>query len=83
MIAAVTSSTLLNYQIMKTLKMSLENIQGKMSRIEMRNIMAGIMVEESNGGGVCGSKCSKSSDCGQGGQYTCSHCGSLGECSQV
>jgi hypothetical protein len=26
---------------MKTLKMSLENIQGKMSRLEMRNIMAG------------------------------------------
>ena len=26
---------------MKTLKMSLENIQGKMSRREMRNIMAG------------------------------------------
>jgi hypothetical protein len=26
---------------MKTLKMSLENIQGKMSRKEMRNIMAG------------------------------------------
>ena len=26
---------------MKTLKMSLENIQGKMSRMEMRTIMAG------------------------------------------
>jgi len=26
---------------MKLLKMSLENIQGKMSRMEMRNIMAG------------------------------------------
>ena len=26
---------------MKTLKMNLENIQGKMSRTEMRNIMAG------------------------------------------
>ena len=26
---------------MKTLKMGLENIQGKMSRMEMRNIMAG------------------------------------------
>jgi|GEM_PF-2240619 len=33
---------------MKTLKMSLENIQGKMSRKEMRNIMAG-----SGGGSSC------------------------------
>ena len=32
---------------MKTLKMSLENIQGKMSRNEMRNIMAG------SGGFIC------------------------------
>lgn len=62
---------------MKTLKMSLENIRGKMSRKEMRNIMAG------SGGGVCGSSCQTSSDCGQGGEYTCSHCNGLNECSQV
>lgn len=53
MIAAVTSSTLLNYQIMKTLKMSLENIQGKMSRNEMRDIMAGAT------GGCCVKSVSK------------------------
>jgi hypothetical protein len=44
---------------MKTLKMSLENIQGKMSRKEMRNIMAG------SGGSYskCTKSCSTNSDC--------------------
>jgi hypothetical protein len=36
---------------MKTLKMSLENIQGKMSRMEMKNIMAGEVKLADNGGG--------------------------------
>jgi len=39
---------------MKTLKMNLENIQGKMNRKEMRNIMAG-------GSGECGIYCPGSS----------------------
>jgi hypothetical protein len=39
---------------MKTLKMSVANIQGKMSRMEMRNIMAG-------SGGNCYMRCSQSS----------------------
>jgi hypothetical protein len=36
---------------MKTLKMSLENIRGKMSRIEMRNIMAGSYWDCTRNGG--------------------------------
>ena len=48
---------------MKTLKMSLENIQGKMSRKEMRNIMAGdenqLEAPDSQGGGG-GNCCVKS-----------------------
>jgi hypothetical protein len=36
---------------MKTLKMSLENIQGKLNRHEMKNIMAG------SGENSCGNQC--------------------------
>lgn len=38
---------------MKTIKMSLDNIQGKMSRVEMRNIMAG----SSNYPSLTGTRC--------------------------
>jgi hypothetical protein len=38
----------LNFKKMKTTKMSLANIQGKLSRAEMKNIMAG-----SGTGGSC------------------------------
>jgi len=43
----------------KTVKMSLANLQGKMSRKEMKNIMAG-----SVGSMPCDHKCSSDSDCG-------------------
>jgi hypothetical protein len=43
---------------MKTLKMSLANIQGKMSRLEMRNIMAG-----SGSDGCQDTICTSNSDC--------------------
>jgi len=39
---------------MKTQKMSLANIQGKMSRVEMKNIMAGSGFGCSQDGDVCG-----------------------------
>ena len=62
---------------MKTTKMSLASIQGKLSRSEMKNIMAG-----SGGGGCCGSDrdcggnasyCNKaySCDCGHGAGAGC------------
>jgi hypothetical protein len=50
---------------MKTLKMSLENIQGKLSRIEMRNIMAG-------SGDNCNDICAKGSGQCAGGD--CPYC---------
>lgn len=40
---------------MKTTKMSLASIQGKLSRTEMKNIMAG-----SGGDGTCGAGCNLS-----------------------
>lgn len=46
---------------MKTTKMSLANIQGKLSRTEMKNIMAG------SGSGTCTTKCFTSS----GGNLSC------------
>ena len=62
---------------MKTKKMSLENIQGKLSRAEMKNIMAG----SGGSGGKCGNLCFTADDCptsncGQcnshnGGSYIC------------
>jgi hypothetical protein len=36
---------------MKTLKMNLENIQGKMNRMEMRNILGGDNTGSTGGGG--------------------------------
>ncbi len=42
---------------MQTIKMSLANIQGKLSRTEMKNIMAG---RDFGGGGYCGGGCSGS-----------------------
>ena len=57
---------------MKTLKMSLENIQGKMSRKEMRNIMAG-----STG------SCSIEWTCYHGGKVSCSDTSSPFECLYV
>jgi len=38
---------------MKTLKMSLANIQGKLSRAEMRKVMAGTGVNDGVGAGGC------------------------------
>jgi hypothetical protein len=54
---------------MKTLKMSLENIQGKMSRKEMRNIMAG-------SGTTCPMKCLDKNCMGS---CTCYHAGTSNE----
>lgn len=54
---------------MKLLKMSLENIQGKMSRNEMRNIMAG------SGGTNCNSICRSNTDCR--GDFGCLNCKSV------
>ncbi len=48
---------------MKTTKMSLANIQGKLSRAEMKNIMAG----SGESCGRTGDKCYNSDDC-------CYHC---------
>lgn len=45
--------------------MSLESIQGKLSRVEMKNIMAG-----SKDGYPCDHTCSTASDCGS----NCQHC---------
>jgi len=48
---------------MKTLKMSLENIQGKMSRLEMKNIMAG----SSGFAGTCDYSCASEPNSCNGG----------------
>ena len=56
---------------MKTLKMSLENIQGKMNRKEMRNIMAG-----SGGTDKCAGY---RANCGSG-QYSCSYRENMKDC---
>ncbi len=53
---------------MKTQKMSLANIQGKLSRAEMKNIMAGSGVEGMSCGGPYGEAfCRAGSSC-----YSCS-----------
>ena len=54
---------------MKKNKMSLANIQGKLSRAEMKNIMAG----SGSSGSNCNSSCSSDSDC-DGTDNTCHHC---------
>lgn len=51
---------------MKQTKMSLVNIQGKLSRAEMKNIMAG-------SGSNCSDSCTSDSDCNGTGN-TCNHC---------
>ena len=55
----------LNFQKMKTKKMSLADVKDKLSRAEMKNIMAGT----APGGGKCGDFCNSSDDCPD------SHCG--------
>ena len=52
----------LNFQKMKTKKMSLANVQGKLSRAEMKNVMAG-----------CGWNCGSNFSCSynQGNQDPC------------
>lgn len=52
---------------MKTTKMSLANIQGKLSRTEMKNIMAG-----SGGDNMCNAYCGEGS--GQSCDTKCPHC---------
>ena len=52
---------------MQTKKMSLANIQGKLSRTEMKKIMAG-----SGSGSNCSDSCSSDSDCN--GDNSCHHC---------
>lgn len=47
-------------------KMSLANIQGKLSRAEMKMIMAG------SGAPSCGEMCAKNSDCSD--NISCPHC---------
>lgn len=44
---------------MKTKKMSLSNIKGKLSRAEMKNILAGLDPEED----PCNDECTTNSDC--------------------
>jgi len=63
---------------MQTQKMSLANIQGKLSRAEMKNIMAG-------GGESLGCGCGSDADCGAGANYcskslTCDGCDHSGCC---
>lgn len=58
---------------MKTEKMSLAKIQGKLSRVEMRNIMAG------SGGGKCVS-CKTSKDCSS--SQICTHYTGTGPCGE-
>ncbi len=55
---------------MKIVKMSLANMQGKMSRMEMKGIMAG------SGGATCGSICTGPFDCPSG--DCCADCGTSG-----
>lgn len=62
---------------MQTQKMSLANIKGKLTRIEMKNIMAG-------SGAPCG--CGSDADCGAGAPYCnkqlqCDGCDHSGCCS--
>ena len=54
---------------MKTTKMSLANIQGKLSRAEMKNIMAG------SGSGTCGSGCNLSCSVACNGRVISGTCG--------
>jgi hypothetical protein len=46
---------------METKKMSLANVQGKLSRAEMKNVMAG---DESVGGGTCFLRCDQTTTVG-------------------
>lgn len=49
---------------MKTLQMNLENIQGKLSRSEMKNIMGGFDLSENETGGSCqDTVCKTDADC--------------------
>ncbi len=56
---------------MKQTKMSLANVQGKLSRNEMKNIMAG----DAPGGGTCAAPCNMSCFVQCGGQSTPGECG--------
>jgi hypothetical protein len=60
------------FQKMKTTKMSLVNIQGKLSRAEMKNIMAG------SGGDNCPTNCT--SACSSGSNCRCCGTGSNAYC---
>jgi hypothetical protein len=42
---------------METQKMSLANMQGKLSRAEMKNIMAGVNTDDNDGTGTCTMSC--------------------------
>jgi hypothetical protein len=55
------------FKKMKTTKMSLASMQGKLSRAEMKNIMAG------SGGANCSDSCTSDSDC-NGSDNSCHHC---------
>ena len=57
---------------MQTQKMSLANIKGMLSRVEMKNIMAG------SGTGYCGDKCFNNDDCKE--SSMCKTCGSDKKC---
>ena len=46
---------------MKTVKMSLTNVQGKLGRIDMKNIMAG--TEEYGEDQYCNDQCATNADC--------------------
>lgn len=52
--------------------MSLANIQGKLSRTEMKNIMAG------SGSAYCGQTCINNDSCKE--SYLCKTCGSDKKC---
>jgi hypothetical protein len=61
---------LLNFKTMQTKKMSLANIQGKLSRAEMKNIMAG-----SGDGSGCNSSCDSKCSNTCNGVATTGNCG--------
>ena len=63
---ATTIFLILKFKTMQTQKMSLANIKGKLSRAEMKNIMAG-----SGGGMICGTNW-------YNGQCRCDVCDSMG-----
>jgi hypothetical protein len=74
---------LLNFKTMQTKKMSLANIQGKLSRNEMKNIMAGLSDGGDGGDDGGATACTQNSDCPSNGKKGCSCNTTLGRCQCV